>query len=55
MQAKKTTPRPGTETALLLPGFTSPRGCSRATLKVLAVAYPAAWLLFMIGLATFGG
>ena len=55
MQAKRTTPGPGKQTALLLPGLTSPNGCSRSTLKLLAVAYPAAWLLFMIGLAGLGG
>ena len=43
------------ETVLLLPGVSMPNGAQRSFMKLLVVAYPAAWLAFITGLAAIGG
>jgi hypothetical protein len=43
------------ETVLLLPGVSMPDGTDRSFMKLLVVAYPAAWLAFIAGLAAIGG
>ncbi len=55
MQANRLTAENTQEVALLLPGLSTPDGYSRSALRFLAIAYPGAWLLFMTGLAAFGG